>query len=60
MTKEETNMTQDEITTTLSEDLRSLLDEFDGGKITEETVIEVIGNIAKFYVKKPKEFNIDM
>ena len=47
-------MAQDEITTTLSEDLRSLLDEFDGGKITEETVIEAIGNIAKFYENAPK------
>ena len=42
-------MTQDEITTTLSEDLRSLLDEFDGGKITEETVIETT-NYWKFMI----------
>jgi len=38
--------------TTVTEDLRSLLDDFDGGKIDEEKVIEVIGNIAKFYELK--------
>tara|TARA_R110000824_G_scaffold143854_2_gene311621 strand:+ start:295 stop:456 length:162 start_codon:yes stop_codon:yes gene_type:complete len=53
-------MKQEELTTTLSEDLRSLLDDFDGGKIDEETLIEVIGKIAQYYVKKPKDFNIDM
>ena len=51
-------MKQEELTTTLSEDLRSLLDDFDGGKIDEETVIEVIGKIAEYYVKKPKELHI--
>ena len=46
---------EDEPQTTLLEDLENLVSEFSRGKISEVDVVEVLGNISKYYIKnKPK------
>tara|TARA_Y100001938_G_scaffold146915_1_gene226926 strand:+ start:246 stop:692 length:447 start_codon:yes stop_codon:yes gene_type:complete len=46
---------EEEPSTTLLEDLENLVSEFSRGKISEVDVVEVLGNISKYYIKnKPK------
>lgn len=46
---------EEEPQTTLLEDLENLVSEFSRGKISEVDVVEVLGNISKYYIKnKPK------
>lgn len=46
---------EDEPQTSLLEDLENLVSEFSREKISEEDVVEVLGNISKYYIKnKPK------